>query len=207
LHFPLGYRYAATYAGIRNQQTDDVALIVSDAPANAAAVFTRNVVQAAPIHLARKHLRSSGGKVAAVLINAGNANCATPTGEQVARLSCKAVAKALRTKPEYVLPASTGVIGVELSAKLLTGSIPHLVNGLSPDRFEAAARAMMTTDTKMKVASEEIRLHGGIVRIAGTNMSSTARLKNIQEEMMWRPKGPRDRKHTHCRCCIRSCKR
>lgn len=167
MKLPLGYRYAAAYAGIRSQQSDDIALIVPDGPANAAAVFTLNVVQAAPIRVAKRHLKSSSGKVAAVLINAGNANCATRTGERVALASCKAVAKALKTKSEYVLPASTGVIGVELDSKLLTDAVPNLVARLSPDAFEAVARAIMTTDTKMKVASEETRLRGSTVRVAG----------------------------------------
>lgn len=167
MNLPLGYRYAAGYAGIRKQQQDDVALIVPDRAAQAAAVFTQNVVQAAPVRLARKHLKSSGGKVAGIFVNAGNANCATRTGDQVALESCRAAAKALRTKPQYILPASTGVIGVELEGKLLTGAVPKLVSGLSPDNFEAAARAIMTTDTRMKIASEQVGLRKGTVRIAG----------------------------------------
>jgi glutamate N-acetyltransferase/amino-acid N-acetyltransferase len=167
LKLPLGYRYAADYAGIRSQQADDIALIVPDTRAEAAAVFTVNLIQAAPIRIAKKHLKSSNGKVAAVLVNAGNANCATRTGERVALASCKAVAKALGTRPRYVLPASTGVIGVELDSKLLTKAVPKLVTRLSPEGFEAVARAIMTTDTRMKVASEEIRLPAGTVRIAG----------------------------------------
>ncbi|MGI8960436.1 MAG: bifunctional glutamate N-acetyltransferase/amino-acid acetyltransferase ArgJ [Bryobacteraceae bacterium] len=167
MKLPLGYRYGASYAGIRSHQGDDIALIVPDTAAQAAAVFTLNVVQAAPIRLAKRHLKSSKGKVAAVLVNAGNANCATRTGERVALASCKAVAKALKTRPDYVLPASTGVIGVELNSKLLIDAVPNLIARLSPDAFEAVARAIMTTDTKMKVASEEIRLSAGTVRVAG----------------------------------------
>jgi glutamate N-acetyltransferase/amino-acid N-acetyltransferase len=167
LKFPIGYRYAATYAGIRKTEKDDVALIVPDQPAQAAAVFTQNMVQAAPVRLARKHLKSTKGKVAAVLINAGNANCATRTGDSVALRSCKAVAKALRTRAEYVIPASTGVIGVELDANLLTAPIPKLVENLSSESFQAVAEAIMTTDTRAKVASEEVAFSDGIVRVAG----------------------------------------
>jgi glutamate N-acetyltransferase / amino-acid N-acetyltransferase len=167
LKLPLGYRYAATYAGIRSSEEDDVALIVPDTIAQAAAVFTRNVVQAAPVRIAKRHLKSSSGKVAAILVNAGNANCATRTGERVALASCKAVAKALRTRSEYILPASTGVIGVELESRRLIDIAPKLVARLSRDAFEAAARAILTTDTRIKVASEEIRLGGGTVCIAG----------------------------------------
>ena len=126
-------------------------MIVSDFPASAAAVFTRNVVQAAPIRLARKHLRSSGGVASAILVNAGNANCATRTGDSVAEVSCKAVAGALRVKPKYVLPASTGVIGVELDPNLLTDAIPKLVAALAPERFQAVAECILTTDTRVKI--------------------------------------------------------
>ncbi|MGA8029873.1 MAG: bifunctional ornithine acetyltransferase/N-acetylglutamate synthase, partial [Bryobacteraceae bacterium] len=167
MKLPLGYRYAATYAGIRKQQQDDLGLIVPDRIAHAAAVFTQNTVQAAPVRLARKHLMSSKGKIAALLVNAGNANCATRTGDRVALNSCKTVARALKTKAEYVLPASTGVIGVELNPKLITDAIPRLVSTLSSEGFEAVAGAIMTTDTRMKVASEEVELPTGSVRVAG----------------------------------------
>ncbi len=172
MNLPLGYRYAAVYAGIRKKEQDDLALIVSDKPAQAAAVFTQNVVQAAPVRLARHHLKSAEGKITAVLINAGNANCATRTGDQVAQISCKAVAKALGTKPRHVLPASTGVIGVELDPKLITDSVPDLVRKLSPENFEAVAQSILTTDTRVKVASEELKFRKGVVRIAGMTKGS-----------------------------------
>ncbi len=172
MNLPSGYRYAAAYAGIRKEEQDDIGLIVADGAAQAAAVFTQNVVQAAPVRIARKHLRSSRGRIAALLVNAGNANCATKTGDRVARVSCKAVAKVLKTKTEYVLPASTGVIGVELDAKLLTAAIPNLVAKLSSVSFEAVARAIMTTDTHVKIASRELRLRGRAVRVAGMTKGS-----------------------------------
>ncbi len=172
MKLPLGYRYAAAYAGIRKENKDDVALIVSEEPAEAAAVFTRNVVQAAPVQLARKHLKSGKGRVAAILANAGNANCATRTGVKVALKSCKELAKALKTKTQYVLPASTGVIGIELDPKLLTDAIPRLIARLSPDSFELAAQAILTTDTCMKVAAEEVPLRNGTVRIAAMTKGS-----------------------------------
>lgn len=172
MKLPLGYRYAAAYAGIRKEKKDDVALIVSDDPAEAAAVFTQNVVQAAPIQIARKHLKSGKGRLTAILANAGNANCATRTGLKVALASCKELAKVLKTKTQYVLPASTGVIGVELDLKLLTDVIPKLVARLSSDAFARAAQAILTTDTCMKVAAEEVRLRNGTVRIAGMTKGS-----------------------------------
>lgn len=172
MKLPLGYRYAAAYAGIRKQEQPDIALLVSDPCSRAAAVFTSNVVQAAPVRLGRKHLKASKGRIAAVLVNAGNANCATRTGDRVALASCKAVARALHTKPEFVFPASTGVIGVELDLRLITDAVPKLVAALSPDAFEAVARAMLTTDTRMKVASEELAFRRGTVRVAGMTKGS-----------------------------------
>ena len=84
MNLPLGYLYSATYAGIRQAKKDDLALIVSGLPANAAAVFTQNRVQAAPVRLSRRNLKLSGGLAGAILMNAGNANCATRTGDRVA---------------------------------------------------------------------------------------------------------------------------
>jgi glutamate N-acetyltransferase/amino-acid N-acetyltransferase len=152
VNLPSGYRYAALYAGIRKVQKNDLALIVPDAPAAAAAVFTKNRVQAAPVRLARRHLETSGGVARAVLVNAGNANCATRTGDRVAALTCRAAAKALGVKTEEVLPASTGVIGVELDGSLIVSALPRLVQGLSPERFDDVAEAIMTTDTVKKTA-------------------------------------------------------
>lgn len=175
MKLPLGYRYASAYAGIRKQSgQDDVALIVADGGAATAAVFTKNVVKAAPVLLAKRNLESSRGKVAAILVNAGNANCATRTGDRVAMASIIAAAKALKTKAKYILPASTGVIGVELDPKLLTGAIPKLVRNLLPGEaaFEAAARAIMTTDTRLKIASEDITMKRGRVSVAGMTKGS-----------------------------------
>ncbi|MEO8026196.1 MAG: bifunctional ornithine acetyltransferase/N-acetylglutamate synthase, partial [Bryobacteraceae bacterium] len=112
MNLPKGFRYGAVYAGIRKVAKPDLALIVSTEPASAAAVFTTNRVQAAPVTLARKHLAANKGHATAILVNAGNANCATRTGAAVALESCKAAARALGLKPADVLPASTGVIGV-----------------------------------------------------------------------------------------------
>ena len=172
MNLPIGYRYAAAYAGIRKEKRDDAGLIVSDKPAQAAAVFTQNMVQAAPVRLARRNLKSSGGRASAIFVNAGNANCATRTGDKVALASCKAVAKALKTKSDFILPASTGVIGVELDPKLLTAVVPKLAAALSPDGFDSVAKAIMTTDTRMKIACEEVQLSGGTVRVAGMTKGS-----------------------------------
>lgn len=169
---PLGYRYAATYAGIRKDKKDDLGLIVSDSPASAAAVFTQNRVQAAPVRIARFHLAQSRGLVSAVLINAGNANCATRTGDRVALACCDAIGKQLRVPAEQVFPASTGVIGVELETRLIVNALPTLIQGLAPNRFQDVACAMMTTDTVTKTAQQQVRLKKGVVHIAGMTKGS-----------------------------------
>lgn len=172
LTIPLGYRFSAVYAGIRKVEKDDLALIESERPASAAAVFTRNRVQAAPVALCRKHLRATRGHARAILINAGNANCATRSGDEVARVTSEAVATQLRASVEQILPASTGVIGVELDPKLIVKAVPRLVKRLDPDRFEEVANAIMTTDLVPKTASREIAIQGRPVRVAGTTKGS-----------------------------------
>ncbi len=164
---PLGYRYASAYAGIRHARKDDLALIVSDETAAAAAVFTTNRVQAAPVRLGRRHLNETGGRVRAVLVNAGNANCATRTGDEVARSCCRALAKAMGVPVAEIIPSSTGVIGVELDPALIIDRIPELMDNLSAERLPDLADAIMTTDTVPKIATAEVALKGGTVRIAG----------------------------------------
>jgi glutamate N-acetyltransferase/amino-acid N-acetyltransferase len=106
------------------------------------------------------------------LINAGNANCATRTGDRVALACCDAVGKQLRVPVEQVFPASTGVIGVELETRLIVDALPKLVQRLASNRFEDVASAMLTTDTVMKTAREQVRLTKGVVRIAGLTKGS-----------------------------------
>jgi glutamate N-acetyltransferase/amino-acid N-acetyltransferase len=172
MELPLGYFYSTVYAGIRKQEKDDLALIVAMPEANAAAVFTQNRVAAAPVVLSRKNLKKSKGKVNALLINAGNANCATKTGMKVAERSVHALAAELLVKPERILPSSTGVIGVELDASLIETAVEALVVGIAADRFEDVAKAIMTTDLVMKTAGETLELSGGTVRIAGMTKGS-----------------------------------
>ena len=168
MNLPLGFRYSAVYAGIRKVEKPDLALIVSDAPAQAAAVFTTNRVQAAPVIVARRHLETSGGAARAALVNAGNANCATRTGERVALQTARAAAARLGCRPEHILPASTGVIGVELDPRRIVDNLDALVAGLSPERFLDAADAILTTDLARKV--EFAQVQGA--RIAGMTKGS-----------------------------------
>jgi len=169
---PLGFRYAAAYAGLRKIKKDDLALIVSDTPAVAAAVFTQNRVAAAPVLLARKNLRASRGKASAILVNAGNANCATRTGDKVAQMTVHAAAKALGVKPEYILPASTGVIGVEMDGGKVVSAMPGLVASLDAAKFDSVAGAILTTDLVAKTAFAEIKGGHKVARLAGMTKGS-----------------------------------
>jgi glutamate N-acetyltransferase/amino-acid N-acetyltransferase len=176
---PLGYLYASTYAGIRTVKEDDLSLILSQPPASAAALFTRNRVQAAPVKLARENLKASKGLVCAVLVNAGNANCATRSGGRVARETTRAAAKLLGVPANQVIPASTGVIGVELDASKITNALPRLAGSLRMDGFDQVARAIMTTDTVPKTASAEVALSRGTVRIAGMTKGAGMIMPNM----------------------------
>lgn len=168
---PIGYRYAAAHAGIRKDKRHDLALIVSDTTASAAGVFTKNLVQAAPVLLSKANLKASRGKASVIVVNAGNANCATRTGAKVALDTCKAVAKALRIPVEHVLPASTGVIGVEMDGSKLTTAMPSLVASLGGD-FESVAKAILTTDLVPKRAAARLATKGGTVTLSGMTKGS-----------------------------------
>ena len=169
---PLGYRYAALYAGIRKVAKNDLCLIVSDSPASAAAVFTQNKAAAAPVKLGQKNLAASKGIARAIITNAGNANCATRTGDKVANETVRALAKVLKVPANQILPASTGVIGVELDVTKITTNLPALVAALSPEKFDEAADAILTTDLTRKVATASLSVKGGIIHIAGMTKGS-----------------------------------
>ncbi len=169
---PLGFKYATTYAGIRKNEKDDLALIVSGVPAAAAAVFTTNKVQGAPVKLARASMRASKGVCGAILINAGNANCATKSGDRVALNTTKTLARLLKLQANQVLPASTGVIGVELDENLILDKLQTLIDNLSDTALPDVARAILTTDLQPKGASREVTLRRGAVRIAGVTKGS-----------------------------------
>ena len=172
MNLPLGFRYSALYAGIRKAQKDDLSLIVSDVPASAAGVFTQNKAKAAPVILSQDNLAATGGVARAILTNAGNANCATRTGMKVAQATSKAIAKVLKVPANQVLPASTGVIGVELDPSKITSKAADLVAGLSPDNFENVVSAIMTTDLVPKKAHASLAVKGGTIHLAGMTKGS-----------------------------------
>ena len=166
---PRGFLFAAGAAGLRTHGSGpDVALIYSLEPARVAALFTTNRVKAAPVLLSQEHLRRTKQMAEAIVVNAGNANCATGAeGMTAARVCSSRAAELLGIRPTEVLLASTGVIGVPLDESLITGVLPALVRRMHPDGYAAASRAIMTTDTRPKVSSRTITLSGHRVTILG----------------------------------------
>lgn len=167
---PAGFRAGAGSAGLRERSTaDDVALIVADAPASAAGFFTRNQFAAAPVLLARESLEAADGRAHAVIINAGCANAGTgEDGAAAAREVVAAVAARLGCAPEEVLPASTGLIGSALPAAGVAETARTLaLDPASPTAATAAARAIMTTDTRPKEAAASVRLGERTLTVGG----------------------------------------
>lgn len=177
---PRGFRLAAAKTGLKASGKPDFAVIVTDAPASAAAAFTSNRVTAAPLIVDKEHLRAAGGRVRVAAINAGNANCATgEAGLNAARATCAAAAKAFGCRAEEVLPSSTGIIGVPLPAEKLIAAMPELAAKLGSEDSDlhAAANAILTTDTVEKTAFARLDVTGEdgqvrAVRIAGFGKGS-----------------------------------
>ncbi|MGD0830697.1 MAG: bifunctional glutamate N-acetyltransferase/amino-acid acetyltransferase ArgJ [Terracidiphilus sp.] len=158
---PRGFRFGAAKAGIKASGRADLALIVADQPAAAAAAFTANRVTAAPLIADKENLRASGGLVRVVAINAGNANCAAgQAGLDAARATCVAAAQIFGCRPEEVFPSSTGIIGVPLPAEKLIAALPALASDLGSDigHFRQATQAILTTDTVEKTAFARLEI-------------------------------------------------
>ncbi len=170
LSLPQGFLFSACAAGIKASGRADLALALIPEGAAAAALFTRNQVVAAPVIIGRNHLRASHGHVRALIVNAGNANCATgKPGLEAAKSVCTAMASELRIEPAQVFPSSTGIIGVPLPVEKITSSLSHLaVTAKSgPEAFDSFAHAILTTDTRKKIASETIVRKSGAVTLTG----------------------------------------
>ncbi len=166
---PKGFRFGATTAGLKPSGRADLALIVADKPASAAAMFTANRVQAAPLALDKEHLRATAGQVRVVMMNAGNANCAAgQAGIDAARTACAVAAQIVGCRPEEVFPSSTGIIGVPLPAEKVIAALPDLAArlGSEPGHFFDVAQAILTTDTSEKTAFAQLEIEGREVRIA-----------------------------------------
>ncbi len=164
-----GFRAAGIHVGVKTHAAwkKDLALIASDVDCAAAAVFTKNMVKAAPIHVDRVHL--ADGKARAIIANSGNANACAPQGEENAERMCAAAAQAIGCKPEDVLVSSTGVIGQTLNIQVIEDGVPSLYAALdrSDAASDAAAHAIMTTDTVKKEVAVETTIGGKTVRMGG----------------------------------------
>lgn len=161
---PVGYSYAGIHAGLKKRKKD-MALIVSDRMATSAAAFTTNVVKAAPVIYDMGILK--GGKAQAILVNSGNANACTGTrGLEDAGHSAALIAHELGIPEDAVFVSSTGVIGVPLDMERIEGGIKELATSLGDDPIPAA-EAILTTDTKTKLASVEVEIDGKSVTISG----------------------------------------
>jgi len=165
---PRGFRAAGVAAGIKANSGLDLALIVSETPAPAAAVFTTNLAVAAPVIVSRDHLARSGGTARAIIVNSGCANaCTGAEGLQTARDMAADTARAIGCPVEQVLVASTGVIGVALSIDKIRHGLHDAMRTLGADQGPAAARAIMTTDPFPKEAAIRITVGGRDVAIGG----------------------------------------
>ena len=180
-NLPAGFHWGAVRAGIKASGNLDLAVAIAHGTGSGAAVgaamFTTNLVVAAPVTVGRRHLASTGGRVAAVLVNSGNANCATgEPGIEGCVATCVAVAESFGCIFDEVFPSSTGIIGVPFPAGKVVAAIPGLKASLgsTEEHAESFVRAIMTTDTRVKTAHATVPVdpaqdHGNaaVVRIWG----------------------------------------
>ncbi len=160
-----GFRFGSATAGLKASRRPDVAVVLSEVPATAAAAFTRNRVVAAPVVVARQHL--TGGRARAVIVNSGNANaCTGAQGLAVTRAACAVAARALDVPVPDILPCATGKIGVQVPRARLLAGIRAACARPSPAGFWRAAAAIMTTDAFPKAGVRRIDSGGRRITIA-----------------------------------------
>jgi glutamate N-acetyltransferase / amino-acid N-acetyltransferase len=163
---PQGFLFSGIAAGIKKNGKKDLGLILAEREATAAAVFTTNLFQAAPVVISKQRVKR--GRAIAVLVNSGNANAGTgKEGELAALKTGKALAGLLKTDESKILLASTGVIGEPLPANKIIANLPALIESLDPCGFDDFEQSIMTTDTRKKIAHRNFRLNGKKVRVIG----------------------------------------
>lgn len=161
-----GFLASGIHCGIRrNKSKKDLALIYSEKVANAAAVYTTNLVKGAPLVVTKKNI--SDGKAQAIICNSGNANTCNANGIEIAEKTCELLADNMKINTTDVVVASTGVIGLPLSIEPIANGIPSLVSDLSRNGSEAAAEGIMTTDIVKKEIAVEFEINGKICTIGG----------------------------------------
>ena len=167
---PLGFKWGAVRAGIKASGNVDLACALAVDGTHASAMFTRNLVVAAPLVVGKRHLAATGGRVRAVVANAGNANCCTgEPGLQAAVDTCRFAAGAFGLIFDEVIPSSTGIIGVPFPIAKVEAAMPSLVAamGSTAAHAELFATAIMTTDTRRKIARATVDVDGKAVRLFG----------------------------------------
>ena len=163
---PAGFTAAGVHCGIRKNKTKkDLALLYSEVPCAAAAVYTKNLVKGAPITVTRENL--ADGRAQVVLCNSGNANTCNADGPAVARRMCELAADACGIDARDVIVASTGVIGQRLDVSPIEASVGALKDALSPDGSRDAAEAIMTTDTRKKEFAVTFQADGRTCTLGG----------------------------------------
>jgi len=158
---PRGFRFSATACGLKKTGALDLALLSSDVPASAAAVFTQNLVVAAPVVVSKKNLHLSKGRMRAVIVNAGNANCATGDAGYAASVKMvEETARRLGCDPREVFVCSTGVIGVALPLEKVLRALSGIARNRRPSvrSFAELSLAICTTDTRPKTAASSFRM-------------------------------------------------
>jgi glutamate N-acetyltransferase / amino-acid N-acetyltransferase len=159
IFLPKGFQFSSTRAGIKASGNPDLGLILAAPGTTAAALFTRNRVVAAPIEAGRRSIADARGRVRAVLVNSGNANCATGAqGIRAAEATRAGLAKLLRINKNQVFPSSTGIIGVALPERKIITRLPALLNscGATEEHLRGFAEAILTTDSRTKVCSASL---------------------------------------------------
>lgn len=157
LKIPRGFKFSAVEAAIKRPGRKDLALIYSDVDATASAVFTKNLVKAAPVKLSMKRITSQKARV--IIVNSGNANaCTGKRGIDDTIEIIKLLSKGLGIDERLIYPASTGVIGTPLPMERIRSALPELISGLGKSTLEDVARAIMTTDTFPKYISAELKV-------------------------------------------------
>lgn len=162
---PMGYKAAGVHCGVRkNRSKRDLALIYSEKPASAAAVYTTNLVKGAPLTVTKKHL--ADGKAQAIICNSGNANTCNANGEYIAETTSELLGAELGIPAADVIVASTGVIGQAMTMEPFERGIPEVVKALGEDSAPAA-EAIMTTDTHAKEIALKFKVGGVECRMGG----------------------------------------
>lgn len=165
--FPVkGIRIGVVEAGIRKKNRKDLVVMELDKKSQVAAVFTQNTFCAAPVLVAKEHLKKKVPRY--LLINTGCANAGMgKQGVIDARASCHALAQVAGCKAEEVLPFSTGVIGEPLPVDRIVVALPEVMKNLSADAWPLAAQGIMTTDTRQKLVSRQTKVGGKLVTVTG----------------------------------------